>query len=80
MLRSTHGDPPDGRLPVENRFMWIDYVANDPERAFAFFGDVFGWSHELHGEVGERQYYVFSDGGHPRAGLFRNPWPNVRPA
>jgi len=79
LLRSSSGDPPDGRLPGEGRFMWIDYVANDVERAFSFYGGLFAWSHELRDAVGEREYHVFSQAGRPRAGLFKNPWPNVKP-
>ena len=59
--------------------MWIDYVANDPDEAFAFMADTFGWKHEVHHQTDDGTYYVFRQGDKPRAGLFKNPWPNVRP-
>jgi predicted enzyme related to lactoylglutathione lyase len=80
LLRSETGDPLDrSETPGENAFTWVDYVANDPDEAFAFMADTFGWKHEVHHQTDDGVYYVFRQGDKPRAGLFKNPWPNVRP-
>jgi predicted enzyme related to lactoylglutathione lyase len=80
LLRSSTGDPPDdGDEPGETEFMWIDYVADDADGAAEFYAEVFGWSHRVADSKGERDYVVFSRAQTPRAGMFENPWPNVRP-
>ena len=79
LLRSEKGDPPDGREPALNRWMWVDYVANDPARASAFYSEIFGYKAEVTDKVGNREYYLFKQGERLRAGMFQNPWPNVRP-
>jgi len=79
LLRSESGDPPDGAEPGENDFMWVDYVADDTDQAIDFLGTAFGWTSELRFSTDEGDYYVFSQGDEPRAGMFKNPWTQVRP-
>jgi uncharacterized protein len=79
LLRSEKGDPPDGRQPAMNRWMWVDYVANDTVQASAFYAELFGYKAEVAERVGNREYYLFKQGDRLRAGMFKNPWPKVRP-
>lgn len=80
LLRSSSGDPLDrGTVAGEHQFMWIDYVAGDTEKAIEFLGRAFGWEAEIHASSENRDYYVFNQGDRPRAGMFENPWDDVRP-
>jgi len=79
LLRSTSGDPADGAEPGEHDFMWVDYVADDTDAAAEFLGTAFGWTAEVLHATEKGNYFVFSQGDEPRAGMFENPWDDVRP-
>jgi uncharacterized protein len=65
--------------PVAGDFLWVEYVAADPAFAAGFYGEIAGWTvHET--DTGTpTDYWMFSRDGRPRAGMFRNPWPHVKP-
>lgn len=63
--------------PVPGSWLWMDYVATDPEAAMTFYGDVIGYQHEQVANQGNAVYHVLSL-GKPRAGLFKSPFDRVR--
>lgn len=79
LIRTAKGDPPDGDEPAQHEWLWREYVAANPESAFAFYHSAFGYNAkvELEGEHGP--YWVLRSGEHGRAGGFRCPWPTVKP-
>jgi hypothetical protein len=79
LLRSSTGDPPDGAIPGERDFMWVDYIADDTDAAAEFLSTAFGWKSELRYSTERGDYFVFSQGDEPRAGMIKNPWEHVRP-
>jgi predicted enzyme related to lactoylglutathione lyase len=79
VLHADTGDPPAVHEPRVNHWMWVDYVANDVQAATAFYKETFGYRAEAAEHDGDEVYYLFKDNDRPRAGMFRNPWPHVRP-
>jgi uncharacterized protein len=65
--------------PVAGGFLWVEYVAADAAFAAAFYGDIAGWSVRETDTGTPADYWTFSRDGRPRAGMFKNPWPNVKP-
>lgn len=50
---------------------WVDLLSSDPDRARAFYGDLFGWRSESAGEE-YGGYVTFSKDGAPVAGCMAN--------
>jgi uncharacterized protein len=64
-------DPPtDARLP--GKFVWVDLLTSDVERAEAFYGKLFGWTFRKIGD-GDRAYTLAFLGEEPMAGMVRVP-------
>lgn len=63
--------------PVQAEWLWMEYVATDPDAAMTFYGDVIGYQHEQIENQGNVAYHVMSL-GKPRAGLFKSPFEGVR--
>jgi predicted enzyme related to lactoylglutathione lyase len=63
--------------PVQGEWLWMEYVATDPEAAMRFYGDVIGYQHEQIENQGDVAYHVLSL-GKPRAGVFKSPFEGVR--
>jgi predicted enzyme related to lactoylglutathione lyase len=64
-------DPPtNARLP--GKFVWVDLLTPDRERAEAFYGKLFGWTFEKIGD-GEASYTMAFLGDEPMAGLAQLP-------
>ncbi len=56
---------------VPGQPIWVELFTTDPERAAAFYGDLFGWTiHDPGPEYGG--YRLFQREGEPVAGLMRN--------
>jgi len=60
-------------LPEINRWLWMDYVARDEAPALQFYSQVLGYTSQA--ETRETATYYRLANGHPRAGLFKTPWP-----
>ena len=74
------GDAADA-LPPDGAFLWMEYLAADPAKAIAFYGDVLSYEaspHEGQGGI-NRPYWALKGGGIARAGLYQNPFENVQP-
>ena len=54
-----------------NEWLWMEYVARDPDGALKFYGDVLGYRHEVGDQRENFTYYELSN-DRPRAGLFRS--------
>jgi predicted enzyme related to lactoylglutathione lyase len=54
-------------------WLWMDYVAEDPDSALKFYADVIGFRYEVAEQREDFTYYVLST-DRPRAGLFRSVW------
>jgi hypothetical protein len=64
-------------MPVTGSWLWMEYVATDPDAAMTFYGDVIGYQHEQIDNQGNAVYHVLTL-GKPRAGLFKSPFERVR--
>jgi len=64
----------DGAVPAINRWLWVEYVARDPDAALSFLGDSLGFAHEV-GETRDAFTYYLLKTDRPHVGLFRSPWP-----
>ena len=71
VLRADRGDPPD-QLGREGEWLWAELWTTDPERAAAFYREVFGYA-ITEGGKGTPDSYVLSAGGRARAGIMRSP-------
>jgi predicted enzyme related to lactoylglutathione lyase len=78
LLRSVSGDPPDGKEPPVGEFLWIDYVASEPDAAGEFYRRLVGWEARKH-DSPTGDYWVMWHGDRGRAGMFTDPWPSVKP-
>lgn len=56
-----------------HNWLWMEYVARDPEGALAFYADTLGFRHEIAETLKDFTYYLLST-DRPRAGLFRSVW------
>jgi uncharacterized protein len=54
-----------------NEWLWMEYIARDPDAALKFYGDALGYRHEVAEQRENFTYYVLST-DRPRAGLFRS--------
>lgn len=66
--------PDDGTVPAIHRWLWMDYVARDPDAALTFLSEAVGFTHEV-GETRNAFTYHLLKTDRPRAGLFRTLWP-----
>jgi uncharacterized protein len=68
---------PRRELPAEpsapGRIRWHELFAADWEKAFAFYGDLFGWQKENPGSDAMGAYQLFSAGGQTIGGMFTKP-------
>ena len=66
---------PDGEagLVLPGKFTWLDLATENPARAKAFYGTVFGWS--FRDVEGGPAYTIIENGGTKVAGLFRHARP-----
>jgi predicted enzyme related to lactoylglutathione lyase len=62
------------RLPAVNRWLWMEYVARDPDAALAFYRTAIGFGHEVYETRLNFTYHLLT-ADRPRAGLYRSPWP-----
>ena len=63
----------DVKVPALNRWLWMEYVALDPDAALKFYGDTLRFGHETHEGRQNVPYYLLTT-DRPRAGLFKSPW------
>jgi predicted enzyme related to lactoylglutathione lyase len=56
-----------------HEWLWMEYVAQDPETALKFYGDALGFRHEVSDKRENFTYYMLST-DQPRAGLFKSLW------
>ena len=59
--------------PGLNRWLWMEYVARDPDAALAFYSQVLGFRSEISDARDKFTYYLLTT-DRPHAGLFRSPW------
>jgi uncharacterized protein len=71
VLRADRGDPPDV-LGREGEWLWAELWTPDPERAAAFYREVFGYAVAA-GSAGTPDSYVLTAAGRARAGIMRSP-------
>lgn len=70
--RSEQGQPPAPMTP--GHIGWHELAAADWLKAFAFYGDLFGWQKAETIPIGEMGVYqLFSAGGLPIGGMFNKP-------
>jgi predicted enzyme related to lactoylglutathione lyase len=67
--RGPHSDTGGGS--ELNEWLWMEYVARDPDAALKFYGDVLGYRHEVSEQREGFTYHLLSN-DRPRAGLFRS--------
>lgn len=64
---------PEGMPPV-GEFSWHELATPDPEGAFAFYSDLFGWQKTSEFDMGEMGVYqLFGRRGQPMGGIYRKP-------
>jgi len=78
VLRADRGDPPD-QLGREGEWLWAELWTSDPERAAAFYRDVFGYTLTA-GSGSTQDSYVLNAGGRARGGIMRSPDAAVKAA
>lgn len=78
VLTSTSGDPAD-REPVLNGWLWAELIAEDTERAAAFYRTVFGFE-VVGGMEGDASYLTLMAGGKAQAAILTNPFEDTRSA
>jgi uncharacterized protein len=67
-LKPAQHPPADRDQP--GRVGWHELLASDPRKAFAFYGDLFGWQ-KADAEIGSMDtYQLFSAGGQMTGGIF----------
>jgi predicted enzyme related to lactoylglutathione lyase len=54
-------------------WLWMEYVAQDPDRALDFYTDLAGYRYEVSDRLEHFVYFVFSS-DRPHAGLLRSLW------
>lgn len=71
---------PEGEAPGHDRpaevgeFSWCELATTDPEGAWRFYSEVFGWEDASTMDLGEMGIYqMFSRGAHPLGGIYRAP-------
>jgi uncharacterized protein len=62
-----------------HEWLWMEYVAQDPDAALKFYADVLGYRSEIADQREDFTYYLLSTSG-PHAGLFRSLWPREKSA
>lgn len=78
LLRSDSGDPAPGESDDHDWF-WIELFADDPAEAITFYRRLVGYTHDtVTADVGAG-YDLLRFNAAPRAGVIKNPWPQVRP-
>lgn len=71
VLRADRGDPAD-HVGREGEWLWAELWTSDPERAAAFYREVFGYAIAA-GSGATPNSYVLTAGGRARAGIMRSP-------
>ncbi|MCR4317904.1 MAG: VOC family protein [Planctomycetes bacterium] len=61
---SEHQTPPVGT------FCWNELMTRDPDKAKAFYGELFGWDASVQSMGGAFDYYFFTKNGETVAGMF----------
>lgn len=56
-------------MPKPGMFCWVDLTATDYDGSIAFYGKVFGWTHEDTGPGGGGRYGMFAHDGQIVAGI-----------
>jgi predicted enzyme related to lactoylglutathione lyase len=60
--------------PPVGHFSWHELATTDPEAAFAFYADLFGWEKTSAMDMGPMGVYqMFGPGGVPFGGIYRKP-------
>jgi predicted enzyme related to lactoylglutathione lyase len=73
LAHSRIGDPDDSTTAIGiGRVVWTELLANDPEAAARFYGNVVGYDVSTIPRRGG-QYTLLAHGGKSRAGLLKNP-------
>ena len=78
-FKSAHEEPEEEgpSMPAPGSFCWNELLTNDVEGARAFYGEVFGWSHQ-ESDMGEMGVYtLFRSDDKDRGGAMTMP-PNVQ--
>ncbi len=73
--------PKPGQFPppvvpprTPGHFAWRELRAGDPERAFAFYSGLFGWTKDMAVDMGAMgTYQTFAAGGPPIGGMMKKP-------
>ena len=68
-------DPAESEpTPIPGRICWFELAASDPDAAFAFYADLFGWTKAEAHDMGPMGIYqTFSTGGPPVGGMMKTP-------
>jgi predicted enzyme related to lactoylglutathione lyase len=77
LAHTTGGDPPD-RKPGIGDWLWNELWCNDEAAAAGVYAEAVGYTLETR-EVAGHSYKVFERDGEPRAGLLKDPFPDVTP-
>jgi len=67
------GQAPPADLDAPGHVGWHELFAADWEKAFAFYGDVFGWQKARTDAGAAATYHLFSAGGQTIGGMFTKP-------
>jgi len=78
VVTSSSGDPAD-REPALNDWLWAELLAEDTERAAAFYRTVFGFE-VASGVEGDPSYRTLLADGKARAAILTNPFEDTRSA
>ena len=62
-----------GTTPMHG-WLWMEYVARDPDPALQFYASALGYHYEVSDQRENFTYYLLSTSQRPRAGLFRTLW------
>jgi len=75
LFKGTNPEPPKPPAPgTPGRAGWHELLAIDWEKAFAFYGEMFGWQKADAIDMGAMgKYQMFSAGGQPIGGMFNKP-------
>lgn len=72
---TPEGSGPGPKLPPPvGHFSWHELATTDPEAAFTFYADLFGWEKTSAMDMGEMGVYqMFGPGGVPFGGMYKKP-------
>jgi uncharacterized protein len=72
-LASRGANVPAENPPAINRWLWMEYLAQDAPPALEFYSRVIGFTSEVHDTRQNFTYHLLKT-DRPRAGLFQSPW------